>query len=130
MAAVLKLRRRVIGIEPAWAKDILRDITVTRELTGIEREAPATVDIHFDFIGNGGWEDKTGRTFQHANYVGYRVTGIRKGDLDAMLTICKRPAGDPVGAFGIEINGYGGLHVFYRGEEIAEESGQVFRRFF
>lgn len=105
--------------EPLWAKEILKDISVIRELVGIEKEAPATVDILFTFVGMGGWEDKYGGIHEHAVYVGYRETGVGRGEDDAYLAIGKHPDGTYI----IELYGTRGVTAFYKGERIPPRLG-------
>lgn len=100
--------------EPLWAKDTLGKISVVRL---IPYEEPPEQPITFQFVGRGGWETEAG-TVHSAEYIGWRATGVFRGDGDAWLCIWQRPDG----SIGYDIYGVG-LKVTHEGEALSPRSG-------
>jgi hypothetical protein len=76
--------------EPLWAKEILGDLKVTRKITS--GPEAGQYELTFQFIARGGWRGMAG-TVSSAEYIGWRDTGVMRGDGDAWLCINKAPDG-------------------------------------
>jgi len=94
--------------QPGWAKEAIAQVYV-------ERMGQV---LRMEYVGTGGWTDNQG-THQTANYIGWRETGVGKGDSDAWIGIEKRADGSiRVGIFGTD-----DLNVGYGGVRLTQKSG-------
>lgn len=66
---------------PDWAIKALNRLNVARIYEGY------SWPLAFEFVGLGGWVDEQGRTLIDAEFVGWRNTGVGKGDADAYVSL-------------------------------------------
>ena len=97
--------------EPSWAREVLKDVSVIRLRQDVEWP------LAFEFIGAGGWTNPSG-LFPSSDYIGWRNTGVGKGDADAWLTIYMNLDGVP----GFHVYG-GDLLVSYKGVPLEPKTG-------
>lgn len=100
--------------EPVWAKEIRKKLSINRVGAG-GIEWPLT----FEFIGLGGWTDTIS-----SDYIGWRNTGVGKGDSDAWVCIWRQADG----VLGFDVYGFG-LVVLYNGVLVEPRTGAYAHRF-
>ena len=94
--------------EPQWARDVLKNVSAIRVIQGVKWP------LVFEFIGVGGWGAMVSMT-----YIGWRNTGVGKGDSDAWLNIGLSPSGViGIGVYGMD------LLVFYKGVPLESKTGE------
>jgi len=87
----------------SWAKNIIDETEVVR-VKGEER-------LQIKFLLNGGWKEN----YHTSEFIGLRDTGVGAGDVDAWISVLKRPDGTLV--LKVRSGGQYELEVFYKGEK-------------
>ncbi len=95
--------------EPSWAREFLANISISRVM-GDGSEWP----LAFEFIGTGGWAGGV----LSSDYIGWRNTGVGKGDSDAWVIIWRRADG----SLGFDVYGLQ-LVVLYAGVSVDPREG-------
>lgn len=114
MASMGPIRRMLSQLnEPSWAKFVVNNLVVERTIGTV------VWTLSFSFLGVGGWTE--GGQNDSAEYLGWRDTGVGKGDGDAWLTVYKDPTGKV--SFHVYGNGPGGVTVAYLGVNVPPTSG-------